>query len=138
MKNDGNDADSAFVARINAMPNTIVQRFYDQSDLRGLNGGRAVGDFAKPSDYIITLNGRVSYAEVKSIQGHVSFPFGNIEGGQRSAALRHAAVGAGDCFVFYIFSFGTSRWYTMSADEFAATLNEGKKSIKLEELNQWT
>lgn len=137
MKNDGTDADDAFVGRINAMPNTIVQRFYDQSDLRGLNRGRPVGDFAKPADYLITMGGRVSYAEVKSVQGAVSFPFGNIEDGQRSAALRHAAIGAGDCYHFYLFSYGTSRWYVMNADVFAATLAEGKKSIKFEELPEW-
>ena len=137
-KNDGNDADRAFVARINAMPNTIVQRFYDQSDLRGLNRGRPVGDFAKPSDYLITMGGRVVYAEVKSFQSHISFPFGNIEDGQRSAALRHAAIGAGDCYHFYLFSYGTSKWYVMNADVFAAVFNSGKKSIKLEELNEWT
>lgn len=138
MKNNGNDADAAFVARINALPNTIVQRFYDQSDLRGLNRGRPVGDFAKPADYLITIGGRVTYAEVKSVQGAVSFPFGNIEGGQKSAALRHFAIGAGDCFNFYLFSYGTSRWYIMSANVFAETLALGKKSIKLEELPLWT
>ena len=137
MKNNGNDADAAFVARINAMPFTIVQRFYDQSDLRGLNRGRPVGDFAKPADYLITVGGRVSYAEVKSVQGAVSFPFGNIEDGQRSAAMRHAAIGAGDCYNFYIFSFGTSRWYKMSADTFTQQFAAGKKSIKFEELPQW-
>lgn len=138
MKNSGNEADAAFVARVNAHADSIVQRFYDQSDLRGLNGGRPVGDFAKPADYIITVAGTVSYAEVKSVQGEVSFPFGNIEDGQRSAALRHAAVGAGDCYNFYLFSYGTSRWYVMSATVFAATLAQGKKSIKFEELPLWT
>lgn len=137
MKNDGTDADDAFVARINAMPNTIVQRFYDQSDLRGLNRGRPVGDFAKPADYLVTMGGRVRYAEVKSVQGAVSFPFGNIEDGQRSAALRHAAIGAGDCYHFFLFSYGTSRWYVMNADVFAATRAKGKKSIKFEELPEW-
>lgn len=135
--NDGKAAQDAFVARILAQPNTVVERFYDQSDLRGLNRGRAVGDFPKPSDFLVTQNGRLRYAEVKSIQGAVSFPFGNIETGQRSAALRQAAAGAGDCYHFYIFSYGTSEWYVMTADQFAEAIKAEKKSIKLQELKKW-
>lgn len=135
--NDGREAQKAFVERILSLPNTVVERFYDQSDLRGLNRGRPVGDFPKPSDFLVTQAGAVGFAEVKSIQGSVSFPFGNIETGQRSAALRQAAAGAGHCYRFYIFSYGTGHWYIMDANQFAAAIKAEKKSIKLQELSKW-
>lgn len=135
MKNDGKDAERAFVARIKAKAGTIIERFWDQSDLRGINKGRAVADFAKPSDFIVTEDGNIHYAEVKSVQSATSFAFANLEDGQRSAALRQAAVG-GD-YRFYLFSYGLGQWFIMYADVFAATLATGKSSVKFNALPRW-
>ena len=135
MTNDGKDAERAFLARIKRSPETVVERFWDQSDLRGINKGRAVADFAKPSDFLVTQDGNIHYAEVKSVQSATSFPFANLEAGQRSAALRQAAVG-GD-YRFYLFSYGLGEWFIMYADIFATALATGKSSVKFNALPRW-
>src|SRR3546814_4839757 len=84
---------SAFFNTMRKRPCDVIGRFWDQSDLRCLNGGRAVNDYSKPADFLVTQNAQIEYAEVKSVQSATSFPFSNIERGQRSAALRQAMVG---------------------------------------------
>ena len=135
MKNNGKSAEEAFLRRLNATPGVVFERFWDQSDLRGLNGGRAVGDYPKPSDFLVTENGILSFREVKSVQSSTSFPFANIEPGQRSAALRQAAVGGP--YYFHLFSFGLGKWFIMSAEKFRAVLDTGKSSVKFKDLPEW-
>jgi hypothetical protein len=132
--NDGTEAQDAFLRRMQR-PGVVVERFRDLKDLRGLNKGRQLTDFAKPSDFLVTEDGNIHYAEVKSCQSEVSFPFGNIEDGQRSAALRQVAVG-GD-YRFYLFSYGLGRWFIMTAARFADILQTGRKSAKFSELPTW-
>ena len=134
MRNDGKDAERAFLGKMKRA-GAVVERFWDQSDLRGINKGRAVADFAKPSDFLVTLDENIHYAEVKSVQSATSFPFSNLESGQTSAALRQAAVG-GD-YRFYIFSFGLGDWFVMPASQFALAVAAGKASIKFNTLTKW-
>lgn len=134
MRNTGKDAEKAFLARMNRA-GVVVERFWDQADLRGLNGGRAVADFPKPSDFLITEDGNIHYAEVKSVQSATSFPFANIERGQRLASLRQVQVG-GD-YRFYLFSYGLGQWFLMHATQFAKALDEGKASLKFKDLTAW-
>lgn len=134
-RNDGKEAEKAFIARMMATPGTVIERIYDASDLRGLNNGRPIADFKKPSDFLVTQHGLLSYREVKSVQSATSFPFANLEDGQRSAALRQAAVGGP--YVFHIFSFGLGRWFLMPASTFAAAVEAGKSSIKFADLKEW-
>src|SRR3546814_11638250 len=82
-KNDGAEAQSAFFNAMRKRPGVVIERFWDQSDLRGLNGGRAVNDYSKPADFLVTQNAQIEYAEVKSVQSATSFPFSNIERGQQ-------------------------------------------------------
>lgn len=131
-KNDGTAAEAAFETLIKA---DVLYRMPDQKALTGLNGGRRVGDFPKPSDYIITKGGETFYAEVKSVQSATSFPFDDIRPSQKSMALRQAA--AGGRYDFYIFSFGLGRWFTLPAARFASMLADGRKSVKFEDLSQW-
>lgn len=134
MKNNGKDAEEAFLNRMRG-PGVVIERLWDASDLRGLNNGRHINDFKKPSDFLITKHGLMHYAEVKSVQSTTSFPFSNLEDGQRSAALRQAAVGGP--YVFYIFSYGLGQWFTMDATTFAAAVQAGAKSIKFSSLPKW-
>jgi penicillin-binding protein-related factor A (putative recombinase) len=135
MRNDGKDAEGAFLARMKR-PGVVIERFWDQADLRGLNRGRTVTDYPKPSDFLVTQDGAIHYAEVKSVQCDRRFPFKNIKDGQRSAALRQAA--AGGPYRFYIFSFGLGEWFVMEARQFAEAIARGAKSILFEELTPWT
>ena len=135
MTNTGKEAERAFLARLRATAGVVVERFYDQADLRGINKGRAVADFCKPSDFLVTEAGLISYREVKSVQSSTSFPFANIEKGQRSAALRQAAVG-GD-YRFHLFSYGLGQWFVMPARQFAEAVERGAASIKFKDLETW-
>lgn len=94
-----------------------------------------MGDFAKPSDFLVTESGRHYYCEVKSVQSAVSFPFSNIEKGQRAMALKQAVIGGP--YYFYLFSFGLGEWFIMDAVSFKNAIDAGKASIKFKELPKW-
>lgn len=136
MTNTGKEAEKAFLERIQRAGQTVVERLWDASDLRGLNNGRHINDFKKPSDFIVTQDGNTFYAEVKSVQSATSFPFANLEDGQRSAALRQAAVGG--TYRFFLFSYGLGQWFVMEAEVFAAAIAANKSSIKFNNLPRWT
>jgi penicillin-binding protein-related factor A (putative recombinase) len=131
-KNDGTAAESAFETLIKA---DDLYRFPDKKALTGLNGGRPVGAFRQPSDYLVTKGGSTWYAEVKSTQSATSFPFGDIQPSQRAKALKMAIVGGR--YDFHIFSFGLGQWFLMSCAQFAAAVAAGAKSIKFKELASW-
>jgi hypothetical protein len=131
-KNDGTAAEEAFETLIKA---DVLYRFPDQKALTGLNGGRRVGDFPKPSDYLVTKNAVTWYAEVKSVQSTTSFPFADIRPSQKSMALRQARVGGR--YDFHIFSYGLGQWFLMPCSQYAAAVAAGAKSIKFEELTPW-
>ena len=131
-KNDGTAAETAFETLIKA---DVLYRFPDQKMLRGLNGGRPVGDFPKPSDYLVTKARETHYAEVKSTQSATSFSFGDIRPSQKSMALRQATVGG--AYTFYIFSFGLGKWFLLGAKQFAGAIAAGRKSLKFTELSPW-
>lgn len=136
MKNDGKDAEAFFFSYWNKIGH--VERFRDQRDLRGLNGGKALKDFAKPADFIVSsFKHHLHYAEVKSTTDKVSFAFGKIQPGQSAAAKKAAASGAHDSYIFYIFSYPLGQWFIMSAQEYVETLNNGRRSVKFSELRTW-
>lgn len=134
-KNDGKEAERAFLDRIRSKGGTVVERFWDAADLRGINGGRAVGDFPKPSDFLVTQEGQIHYAEVKSTHNPKRFPFADIRPAQRSAALRQVSVGG--AYIFYLFSYALGEWFVMPATQFAKALHGGLKSIEFKELTPW-
>ena len=133
-KNDGKEAERGFLA-VFERRGAVIERFYDQADLRGRNGGKAVGDFPKPADFLVTYDGLLHYAEVKSTTSKTSFSFHCIRPAQSSAALRQARVGGP--YVFYIYAYETATWYVMSCSDYARALQEGRASLKFSELKQW-
>jgi hypothetical protein len=130
--NDGTAAEKAFEVLIKA---DDLYRFPDQKALTGLNGGRRIGSFRQPSDYLITKGGVTWYAEVKSCQSAVSFPFADIRPSQSAKALKMAAVRGG--YAFYLFSFGLGKWFIMTAGQYADVLKTGAKSVKFSQLSEW-
>ncbi len=134
-KNNGKPSESAFVARIVDREGAVT-RLTDAAALRGINGGRHVNDFAKPGDWVVTLDQQTFLAETKSCQSDTSFPFSNIEKGQHVAATAHTRAG-GD-YRFFIFSYGLGQWFIMSGAVYLAALDEGRASIKFKELPEWT
>jgi hypothetical protein len=110
MKNDGKEAQKAFLDIMQARKGVVVERFYDQSDLRGLNKGRAVVDYPKPSDFLVTEEGNIFFAEVKSVQSTTSF---------------------------YLLTYGLGKWFVMPATVYANHLAAGKASVKFKDLEEW-
>lgn len=135
MRNDGTAAQDAFEKHWESRPETHIERLRDAKDLRGINGGRAVGDFPKPSDYIITTGGLTFYAEVKSTEKMNRFAFGDIRDYQKRTALLMASIGG--VYNFYIYSYGRGQWYVMTARKFADAVAERRASITFEELEPW-
>lgn len=135
MRNDGKKAERFFEEYWEARPSADIERFYDAQALRGLNGGRPVGDFPKPSDYLVCDEGLLQYAEVKSTEKMNRFPFSCIRPAQRAKALTMAKCGGP--YFFYIYSFGLGKWFIMSARVFADAVAADRKSITFEELRPW-
>ncbi len=135
MKNDGKAAERAFLDYWEARGH--VERLRDKKDLMGLNGGRNIADFAKPSDFIVSARGvPMHYAEVKSTIKADSFPFSGIRPGQHVAALKEHARGCGS-YMFYIFTFATGSWYVMTCDQYADLIEAGARSVKFKDLDPW-
>lgn len=135
-KNDGTSSQDEFVKRMEAQPKTKVFRNRDKKDLMGLNRGRKVGTFPLPADFTVARQGELFYAEVKSTSSTTSFPYGNIEPGQRSAAIMCAACGAP--YWFFIQRMSDGAWFQLSGTQFASDIKAGKKSRKFEELEHCT
>lgn len=133
--NNGKEAEAFFESYWRKRGHLI--RFWDQADLRGRNGGHAVGDFPKPADYLVSSAvDPLHLAEVKSCHGKTSFPFGSIRPAQSAAALQEARRGS-KSYGFYIFSYHHSRWFYMCCTQYAALVDAGARSVKFEELEPW-
>ena len=127
-KNTGKASQQEFEVRFRGH----VIRVPDAADLTGLNGGRPVADFPKPSDYLAIDKRGIQFAEVKSSQNATSFPYGNIEKGQRAAATLCALAGA--MYFFYLHNLNTREWHLLTAAEFVADIKAGKGSRKWTEI----
>lgn len=137
MKNDGKEAERAFVKHWEDVAKGHVQRLRDKADLMGLNKGANVADFAKPSDFLVSSpRHALHYAEVKSTNSATSFGFGKIQKGQNAAALKEDLRGQGQ-YIFYIFSYPLGQWFTMTCNQYATLLEAGRRSVKFEELSPW-
>lgn len=135
MKNDGKEAEKAFTAHWDKVGH--CQRLRDKRDLMGINGGARVADFAKPSDFIVSSpNHPLHYAEVKSTNHESLFEFKCLRPAQRYAALMEAKQGHSD-YVFYVFSYSRGRWYRLGCELFLYHVEQGRKSLKFEELTPW-
>jgi hypothetical protein len=135
MRNDGRKAEVFFEQYWDTRPGADCERVTDSKALRGLNGGRAVGDFPKPSDYLVCDNGLLHYAEVKSTDKTTRFAFCDVRPAQKAKALTMAKIGGP--YFFYIYSFGLGKWFVMSAKTFAEAVGQDRKSITFEELPTW-
>lgn len=135
-RNNGKQAEQAFEFYWNHVGHCV--RFWDAADLRGLNGGKAVKDFAKPADYAVSSPTHpLHFAEVKSCWSKTSFSFGCIRPGQSAAALQSAKRGDAS-YMFYIFSYALGQWFVMNCVQYRTVLDAGSKSVKFEELAPWS
>lgn len=109
-------------------------KFHDTRAAMGVTGTRNVKTTEHPSDYILTDNGVMLYAEVKSSENKTSLSFSNIQKGQWSAAIRQVA--AGGLYIFFIYSFHLKMWYKVPA-RVLIEQQQIRQSIKWSELSDY-
>lgn len=111
-----------------------VHQFYDAAYLHGLNK-RPVLAPEQPSDRLVTVNGVMFYAEVKSVSKGASWPFSMIQTGQLRAAKLQLLAG-GDYF-FFVHDLQTDTFYVVHAKEVFDSLEAGIKSLKWSQMKAW-
>ena len=137
-KNTGKASEAEFEERLlEAYKKRVhIYRIVDAAEIVGRSKGKQTAAVpATPADYIITADGRMMYAEVKSTINRTSFDTSKITIGQKGAA-RKQAIANGEYF-FFINCLPTNTWYQVPA---LFILDHEKKSIKWTELEQfkWT
>lgn len=108
----------------------FVCRLPDTAQVKRLAGPKAFIP-PQPSDYILTLNGEMMYAEVKSTKDADAFHFSNIQKGQMAASRRQVA--AGGVYLFFIHSLARAQWFCVPAELIHATMAT-KKHLTWDEL----
>lgn len=132
--NTGQDAEKEFEQKLTLKygKKVFIERLPDTKSIKGsIKNGFIQG---RPSDYILTIDGEMCYAEVKSCGDKTSFPFSNIRKDQWKAAIQQVA--AGGVYLFFIKNTNTNQWFVVEA----RTILEKKKernSIKWTELQTW-
>ncbi len=111
-----------------------VHQFYDAAYLHGLNK-RPVLAPEQPSDRLVTVNGVMFYAEVKSVSKGASWPFSMIQTGQKRAAKLQLLAG-GDYF-FFVHDLQTDVFYVVHAKQMFDAIENGKQSLKWNEMKVW-
>lgn len=89
-------------------------RFEDAKETRGLNGGKAVLVSPRPADYVVTINGVMFYAEVKSSTNARNATF-KLRPGQKAAMRRQIA--AGGEYRIYFHCIPRDEWYCIPAND---------------------
>lgn len=125
------EAEEEFESRFQSM-SQFVFKFHDTRAAMGAAGTKNVKTTEHPSDYIVTDNGLMFYAEVKSSVSQTSLSFSNIQKGQWSAAIRQVA--ARGLYFFFIYSFHLKVWYKVPA-EVLLEQQQIRQSIKWSELS---
>lgn len=110
-----------------------VHRMSDTAMAKAVAGKKAF-IAAQPCDYLVTVEEKTFYAEVKSSQDETSFHFSNIQKGQINASRR--VVAAGGIYLFFIKSEVLEQWFCVPAVIIHTTLR-AKKSMTWNELEPY-
>lgn len=134
MRNDGSSSEDEFVKRWQDAfgKEVFVKKLTDTKSIRKVSNGPFNQQApATPADFIVTVKGRMFYAEVKSCSNKTSFPFSQFTKSQRAAMLQQAA--AGGMYMVYIHNMNTNDWFEVSGPKLLE-LEKFQKSIKWSEL----
>jgi len=133
VKNTGTDSEDDFELRIKRAygKRAFIYRVTDSKEVRG-RSGKAAFTKAQPSDYIVTIEGKMFYAEVKSSNNKTSFPFSQISSTQMGSSRRQQM--AGGEYYFFLHNVNTDKWYKVPALAFHG---HDKKSFKWEDLTNY-
>jgi len=132
-KNTGTPSERIFVATLEKYwrKKVFIFRLADAAAAFGRTGRLGLKD-KQPSDYIITENGEMYYAEMKSSTDKSRFALKNISSGQIGAAKRQIA--AGGKYYFYLHQLSDDRWFKVPAQ---VLLDTNKSSIRWDELGSY-
>ena len=134
MKNTGSASEQEFERRLKAKcgKRVFIYRVTDSKEVRGRTGLKTAFTKAQPSDYIVTQDGKMFYAEVKSSNSKTSFPFSQISTVQwASAKLQLMAMGH---YYFFLHNVPADLWFKVPAH---VLLTHDKKSLKWSELTTY-
>ena len=134
-RNSGKSSEGIFEAHWDSLgKKAFCKRFDDQGDLYGRNNKKMIVTNPQPADYIVTAEGRMFYAEVKSVSEY-RFPFSMIRKGQWAGAKR--TVAAGGWYCFFIHNVPSNQWWIAAAETVLAAREAGCASIRLDFLTPW-
>lgn len=109
-------------------------QFHDSRAAMGVTGSKRVFTTEHPSDFLVTNRGETFYAEVKSSQEKVSFPFSNVKKSQWKAAAQVTA--AGGKYFFFIYSHAMECWYKIDGQQML-DFKRIKESVRWTDLNDF-
>jgi penicillin-binding protein-related factor A (putative recombinase) len=114
MKNTGAPSQIEFEAMLRRQygKRVFIHRVTDSKEVTGMNK-RAAFTKAQPSDYVITADGQMFYAEVKSTTKD-RWSLSKIEKGQRAACVQQIA--AGGTYWLYIHFVVPNEWYRVPGE----------------------
>jgi penicillin-binding protein-related factor A (putative recombinase) len=131
MKHVWKDAEEEFEALFAPFgKRAAVERLTDTAYVRGSTGNNKSIKDAQPADYVITFDGWMSFAEVKSTSKEPSFPFSMISRNQWRAARKVTAAKGN--YVFFIRRESSREWYAVPA---IVLIDHDAQSIKWTEID---
>lgn len=135
-KNTGKSSEQIFENTLRKLygSKVFIQEFYDAAYLHGLNK-KPVKAPEQPADRLVTLNGQMFYAEIKSVSKGTSFPFGMIKPNQLRASK--LALLAGGNYLFMVHDLQSDIFYRVPASLVLSTQEAGKQSLKWSEMEVW-
>jgi penicillin-binding protein-related factor A (putative recombinase) len=132
-KNTGKSSEQIFEDRYASHgKRAFVHRITDSAEVRGRTGSKTAWVRAQPSDYLVTFDGKMEYAEVKSSLNKTSFPFGDITKIQMASAKKQRA--AGGHYFFYLHSLVHNKWFRVPA---SVLLDAEARSLKWANLGEY-
>lgn len=88
-----------------------------------------------PADYVLTINGSMSWAECKSCSHETSFGFKNFTKPQLNGMVRQAAAGGN--YRIFIHRIKTNQWFEIGTYEVLSRIEQGIKSMSWKELENF-
>jgi penicillin-binding protein-related factor A (putative recombinase) len=130
MKHVWKDAEDEFVSFFAPFgKRAAVERLTDTAYVRGATGLKKSIKDAQPADFVVTWDGMMFYAEVKSTAHEPSFRLSMISKNQWRAARK--AITAGGQYLFIIRRESTGEWYVINA---AFLIDHDAMSVKWSEI----
>jgi len=134
-KNNGKPSEDDFETILDRLgKRAYCHRLVDAAEVRGRTGHIGFTRPA-PSDYIVTIDGRTDYSEVKSTLDPSAFRFALLRKKQSAAAIQIVAAGGG--YFVYVHSLIQDRWFKIPYAKILETKEAGKASITWSDLKDY-